>query len=368
VIVNHGVLCIEVDRTLLATILSLEIILDQLMALFGNSTTEQAPAGGLATGLSAMGLAPEVTSAPTSTPAAAPVMQGPAPQPVQYEQFSREFMSTASLDSFDGFRMEAGKTVTKNMQTSHSLFLGTQLRESGYLYTFGPTFHSNDGRTTMVGRVGLDGGVNARLIQKLGDSFDFKINVNSNLKDSQRNMSEIGLDYYGSNWACSNKLVYQGTCILNSSMSQEITKNLSLGGELTYVTANGVSIAGVGARYVLGNNYWSATLGRQPDFKNGPHMNTHSAKMQFLRRVSDRLNLGAELEVTSERESQMRMVYEYGFRHAKVQGMMDTTGKVSAFVSDFMGFGLSGSIDYMNNDYKFGFMMHVVPPPEQPQQ
>jgi mitochondrial import receptor subunit TOM40 len=64
----------------------------------------------------------------------------------------------------------------------------------------------------------------------------------------------------------------------------------------------------------------------------------------------------------------MRLVSEYAFRHARVQGMIDTSGKVSAFVSDFMGFGLSGSIDYMKNDYKFGFMMHVVPQPDQPQQ
>jgi mitochondrial import receptor subunit TOM40 len=310
-----------------------------------------------------MGLAPEVTG----TPAAAPV-QGPVPQPVQYEQFSREFMAVSGQDNFDGFRIEAGKNVTKNLQTSHSLFLGTQLREAGYLYQFGPTYHTTDGKTTVVGRVGLDGGVNARLIQKIGESVELKVNVNSNLQDSQRNMSEIGMDYYGSNWACSNKLVYQGTWILNSSISQEVTRNLSLGGELTYVTANGVSIAGVGARYVLNNNILSATLGRQPDFKNGPHMNTHSAKMQFLRRVSERLTLGSELEVTSERESQMRLVSEYAFRHARVQGMIDTSGKVSAFVSDFMGFGLSGSIDYMKNDYKFGFMMHVVPQPDQPQQ
>jgi mitochondrial import receptor subunit TOM40 len=342
------------------------------MAFFSseNKQEDSNPAvntGGLATGLSAMGLAPEVTGNPSTTAASAVPLQGPVPQPVQYEQFSREYMAMSGQDNFDGFRVEAGKQVTKNLQTSHSLFLGTQLREQGYLYQFGPTFHTNDGRTTLVGRVGLDGGVNARAIQKLTDNLEAKININSNLSDSQRNMTEIGLDYYGSHWACSNKLVYQGTWILNGSVAQEITKNLSLGGELTYVTANGVSIAGLGARYVSGQNILSATLGRQPDFKNGPHMNTHSAKMQFVRRVSDRLSLGTELEVTSEKESQLRLCSEYAFRHARVQGLVDTSGKVSAFVSDFMGFGLSGMIDYVRGDYKFGFMMHVVPQPEQQQ-
>jgi len=316
--------------------------------------------GGLVTGLSAMG----VTSNAGDAPVAAPV--SPAPPVVQYEAFSREFQALSGQDNFDGFRMEAGKSVTKNLQTSHSLFLGTQLRESGYLYQFGPTFQTPDGRTTLVGRLGIDGGVNARAIQKIANSFEAKININSNLKDSQRNMTELAVDYYGSHWAMSNKLVYQGTWILNSSLAQEVTKNLSLGGELTYVTANGVSIAGIGARYVQGQNIISASIGRQPDFKNGPHLNTHSAKVQFVRRVSERLTLGSELEVSDDTsESQLRLCSEYAFRHARVQGMIDTSGKVSAFVSDFMGFGLSGMIDYMRGDYKFGFMMHVVPPPEQ---
>ncbi len=315
--------------------------------------------GGLVTGLSAMGVTGTSSEGSAPMPAAPP-----APPVVQYEAFSREFQALSGQDNFDGFRMEAGKAVTKNLQTSHSLFLGTQLRESGYLYQFGPTFQTPDGRTTLVGRLGIDGGVNARAIQKIADSFEAKINVNSNLKDSQRNMTEFAIDYNGSNWAMSNKLVYQGTWILNTSLAQEITKNLSLGGELTYVTANGVSIAGIGARFVSGQNIVSASLGRQPDFKNGPHLNTHSTKLQYVRRVSDRLTLGSELEVSDE-ESQLRLCSEYAFRHARVQGMIDTSGKVSAFVSDFMGFGLSGMIDYMRGDYKFGFMMHVVPPPEQ---
>jgi mitochondrial import receptor subunit TOM40 len=315
--------------------------------------------GGLVTGLSAMGVAGNNSEA--QTPAATL-----APPVVQYEAFSREFQALSGQDNFDGFRMEAGKSVTKNLQTSHSLFLGTQLRESGYLYQFGPTFQTPDGRTTLVGRLGIDGGVNARAIQKIADSFEAKINVNSNLKDSQRNMTEIALDYNGSNWAMSNKLVYQGTWIFNTSLAQEITKNLSLGAEMTYVTANGVSIAGIGARFVQGQNIVSASIGRQPDFKNGPHLNTHSAKVQFVRRVSDRLTLGSEIEVSDDTsESQLKLCSEYAFRHARVQGMIDTSGKVSAFVSDFMGFGLSGMIDYIRNDYKFGFMMHVVPPPEQ---
>jgi len=78
-----------------------------------------------------------------------------------------------------------------------------------------------------------------------------------------------------------------------------------------------------------------------------------------------RLSLGTEFEYARPGdESAMRVGYEYTFRQARVQGLIDTAGKVSCFVSDFMGFGLSGMVDYVRGDYKFGFMMHIFPPQE----
>ncbi|EER16228.1 conserved hypothetical protein [Perkinsus marinus ATCC 50983] len=217
----------------------------------------------------------------------------------------------------------------------------------------------------MVGRLGMDGGVNARLMKKLFKGTDLKINANSNLHDPQRNMYEFTVDQQGDDWAASAKLAYQGTWISNVSFAQEVTNNLSLGGELTHVAVNGVSIGGLGARYVWGPNYLSFALGRQPDFKQGPQANVHSAKMQYVRKVSDRLAIGSEFEYSQpEHESQLRLGYEYTFRHARVQGLLDTCGKVSCFVQDFMGFGISGMVDFVKGDYRFGFMMHMVPQPE----
>mmetsp|Transcript_17729 Transcript_17729/g.17559 ORF Transcript_17729/g.17559 Transcript_17729/m.17559 type:complete len:100 (-) Transcript_17729:55-354(-) len=87
--------------------------------------------------------------------------------------------------------------------------------------------------------------------------------------------------------------------------------------------------------------------------------------MQYVRKVSDRLAIGSEFEYSQpEHESQLRLGYEYTFRHARVQGLLDTCGKVSCFVQDFMGFGISGMVDFVKGDYRFGFMMHMVPQPE----
>ena len=46
----------------------------------------------------------------------------------------------SSLENFDGFRIEAAKSVTKHLQTSHSLFLGTSMRENQYIYQASAAF------------------------------------------------------------------------------------------------------------------------------------------------------------------------------------------------------------------------------------
>ena len=43
---------------------------------------------------------------------------------------------------------------------------------------------------------------------------------------------------------------------------------------------------------------------------------------------------------------------------------LDSSGRVSCFVTDFMGFGFSGLVDFARGDYKFGFLFHIVPSDE----
>lgn len=82
--------------------------------------------------------------------------------PVQFEQYAKEYMQMTGQDLFDGFRLEAGKSVTPRLQASHSLFLGTGMRQEGYLYQFGPTFGLEDGSLLLMARYGNDGAMTAR--------------------------------------------------------------------------------------------------------------------------------------------------------------------------------------------------------------
>lgn len=77
--------------------------------------------------------------------------------------------------------------------------------------------------------------------------------------------------------------------------------------------------------------------------------------------------MGCEYELvqgTGEIDSAMRFGYEYMFKTSRVQGMLDTAGRISCMLQDMQtGFGMSGVIDYVRNDYKFGFSMQFAPAP-----
>ncbi|KAH8740422.1 mitochondrial import receptor subunit tom40 [Cryptosporidium ryanae] len=282
---------------------------------------------------------------------------------LQYENFSMETQNLFQMENYDGFRAEITKAITKTLQTSYSLMLGTS-NFRGYSYQFGPTFHSFDGRTIVLGRVNDEGIVSGRISHSINDNIDARVSVNSSLIDENKNISEVSLDYNGSKSSYSIKFAYQGMYLLNGSFSQLITNSLQLGGDLTLVTANNTSIMSVGLRFKRGKNVFFNQITRQPDFSSPLKMlsNVHSLKSTFFRKISERLSLATEFEMSIPvYESALRFGYEYLFKTARIQGVIDTSGKISLLCQDSKGFGVSGAIDYVKDDYKFGFMMQFTP-------
>jgi len=144
--------------------------------------------------------------------------------PVQFELFNREWQNMASQDNWDGFRIEAANQVTKQLQAAHTLLLGTQLRETGYIYQFGPAFQSEDQRTMLFARAGLDGFVNGRAIQKVGSSMEVKASTNLSLKELQRNVSDFSFEYNARDWTMGTKLAWQGAWFFGGAFSQDIAE------------------------------------------------------------------------------------------------------------------------------------------------
>lgn len=291
---------------------------------------------------------------------------------MQFEMFSREWQNVSQQDNWDGFRIEASNQVTKFMQAAHTLFLGTQLRECGYIYQFGPAFQSEDQTTVLVARAGLDGSVNGRAIQKVGGPsgrVEVKASSNSHLKDPQRNMHEGSVEFNGASTAAALKLAWQGAPLFSFAFAQKVLPSLAVGGDCTVVPVNGLTmISTMGLRYAVDKDVFAATVSRSPDQKSMGAGMQHELRMSFVRKLTERLSLGTEYKISpSDKESGLSMAYEYVFRQARVQGNLDTDGKVSCCVSDFTGFGFSGMIDYAKGDYKFGVVMHVLPQQEQQQ-
>ncbi|SOS77435.1 mitochondrial import receptor subunit TOM40, putative [Plasmodium sp. gorilla clade G1] len=293
-----------------------------------------------------------------------------APNALLFENLNKEYKFITTQDNFDGFRFEVDKNINKFLQSTHTLFLGTTLREVGYLYQFGANFTNLDNSLLMISRINIDGSVNGRFCKKINNNIDCKLNFNTYAKNDTRNMYEMSLEVNKPLYTYNFKSIWQGAWIFNTSYTQLLTKKLQAGVDLTYIASNCASIGSFGLRYNHKNNVLTMQIVRQPNFKSPEFMlnQTHLYKIQYAKKISDRLSLGTELEITPQtKESAMRLGWDYSFRHAKVQGSIDTSGKISVFTQDYSGFGVSGYIDYLNNDYKFGFMMHISPSQEQPQ-
>ncbi|SOV12584.1 mitochondrial import receptor subunit TOM40, putative [Plasmodium sp. gorilla clade G2] len=293
-----------------------------------------------------------------------------APNALLFENLNKEYKFITTQDNFDGFRFEVDKNVNKFLQSTHTLFLGTTLREVGYLYQFGANFTNSDNSLLMISRINIDGSVNGRFCKKINNNIDCKLNFNTYAKSDTRNMYEMSLEVNKPLYTYNFKSIWQGAWIFNTSYTQLLTKKLQAGVDLTYIASNCASIGSFGLRYNHKNNVLTMQIVRQPNFKSPEFMlnQTHLYKIQYAKKISDRLSLGTELEITPQtKESAMRLGWDYSFRHAKVQGSIDTSGKISVFTQDYSGFGVSGYIDYLNNDYKFGFMMHISPSQEQTQ-
>ncbi|KAF8819281.1 putative eukaryotic porin [Cardiosporidium cionae] len=312
---------------------------------------------------------PESVRADSSSAAmggAAPPSFNPS-DPLLFENFSREFQNISLQDSFDGFRVEGFKKVNNSLQASHSLILGSQMQKDGSFYQFGPIFSTEDGSLVMMSRASLDGVLNGRIMKQFSHGYDVRLNAISSLQDSNRNLAEFCLNKYGKDWTSSFKYSLQsGMSIFAGSFSQVLHPRFQIGGELMWIPMNGVSVGTIGARYLMGNNTVSGTLTRQPA-QSYPSMpaNTHLCRLQYVRKITERLSMGSELECSQDfSSSSLKLGWEYLFRHARVQGFVDSSGKISVFSQDSSGLGFSGTADYYNNDFKFGFMLHVVPPPE----
>eukprot|EP00918_Siedleckia_nematoides_P091999 GHVU01202029.1.p1 GENE.GHVU01202029.1~~GHVU01202029.1.p1 ORF type:complete len:441 (+),score=48.06 GHVU01202029.1:1122-2444(+) len=292
-------------------------------------------------------------SAPEKTDSSAPLVgedvaaldslaaTAPVTTPVFYDQFNREFANTSQIDVFDGFRLEASKRVAPGLLASHSLILGTSSSPDGAAYQFGPVYTSPDSKTTLMARCGLDGMVTCRWFQKFSELVSFKMSAQSAVGKEPLLVSEFSLEFHDAqSYASALRMSWQQRCwIFEGNYSKVLSPNLQAGFSLLAIPMNLVSILSGGFRYAAGRNVVSGTLTRQPDFdrKSVVDQSLHTAKVNYTRRLSDRLSFVTELEASDSLDSNLQVGYDYSFRQSRIQGMVDTKGQLSLLLQDASG-------------------------------
>ncbi|GBF92469.1 mitochondrial translocase [Raphidocelis subcapitata] len=274
------------------------------------------------------------------------------PQPVRYEEMQREINFALRPDLFEGMRFEITRPLNQNFFLTHSLFMGNAetphhdprglpLKASVGVYEFGANVIQD--RWFALGRLSSDGRMSGRFRREFSEWLVGKIQISTQQGQAQV-MADLGIK--GTDWNAEVKVGNPGFYGMN--YFQSITPNLSVGGELFYLTQQLKSGVGIAARHV-GEKHIAV----------GQIANTGVVNLQYMHRVTERINMVSDLMwQLNSREATAAIGYDCMLRQSRVQGRIDTNGIVSCFITERFGplnFLLSAELDHAAKNYKFGF-------------
>ncbi|KAH9606479.1 hypothetical protein KSS87_009433 [Heliosperma pusillum] len=279
------------------------------------------------------------------------------PCPIPYEEIHREAFMSLKPESFEGARFDYNKALTPKFFLSHSVTMGpmevpSQSPETIKIPTANYEFGANyiDPKLMLIGRISQEGRLSARLKYDLLEDLSIKAN---GLLTNERDMSHgMGiLDYKGSDYRA--QFQFGSGALLGANYIQNVTPNLSLGGEIFYAGEHRKSGVGYAARY--NNDKMVAT---------GQVASTGMVALSYVQKASEKISLATELMYNyMSRDVTASVGYDVILRQARVRGKIDSNGCVTTFLeerlSPGLGFLLSAELDHWKKDYKFGFGMNV---------
>mmetsp|Transcript_47072 Transcript_47072/g.106611 ORF Transcript_47072/g.106611 Transcript_47072/m.106611 type:complete len:240 (-) Transcript_47072:117-836(-) len=239
--------------------------------------------------------------------------------------------------------------------------------------------------------MGLDGSRMVRCVSKIGQASELMFVFNSERGSRGPPMTVVEFEgtATGSDWTASVKPGYQPSVpTLEASVSQMVTPGFHVGAKLLGLlppSNPGMmpppwGSATIMSRYTNGDHTVNVSYERGSDQENMKPVK-HSLKATYHHKATSvqnrpRLNLATEFEVSQTQgipasqggvSSSLRMGCEWFFFQARVQGLLDSTGKVKSTIQSNL-YGFSAEADLWNGDYKFGFMLQVMPQEPPPQQ
>ncbi|KAJ1926536.1 translocase of outer mitochondrial membrane [Tieghemiomyces parasiticus] len=254
---------------------------------------------------------------------------------------------------FEGARADLTKVLSPNFQVTHTLSLATGGAPSSYSFAAvyaGPEF-------LIHGTVDNDGMLQSRVHYSWTPSLLTKAQMLF-MNGQGQNMLQAEADYQGADYSINLKAVNpsptDNTGIYAANYLQSITKRLAVGAETVLEKppmGEERTRTALLARYDAGDSI--GTLQWQ---------GTDALHATYYQKVSDKVEVGAELQVSTESADRRGAIYsvgaKYEFRQAAFRGLIDSAGKVSAVLEEKMAPGFSflmtAEVDHMKGQNKVG--------------
>eukprot|EP01026_Neomeris_dumetosa_P081794 TRINITY_DN924_c0_g1_i1.p1 TRINITY_DN924_c0_g1~~TRINITY_DN924_c0_g1_i1.p1 ORF type:complete len:336 (-),score=44.69 TRINITY_DN924_c0_g1_i1:514-1521(-) len=279
------------------------------------------------------------------------------PQPIKFEELTRESSTILKPDTFEGFRFNFTKPLNPNFFLTHAFNIGSVempvmqkevIKTPVGTYELG-TAVAKEGFVA-TGRLYNDGKMVSRLKYDVNDWLSVRLQSQFGNEPANANMM-LDVDVQGKAWNGQMKLGSGEFIELN--YVQSVTDKLAIGGEVFYLGANQRSGFSLALRHSDNNHATAVQLAT-----------TGLLVASYSGRVNEQLALASELVYNwNAREATTQVGYDYLMRHCRLKGRVDSNGTICAFLEERMNmavsFILSGEVDYWRQNYKFGFGLTI---------
>lgn len=267
--------------------------------------------------------------------------------PGAYEEINQEATSILRPNLIEGLQFNFNAPMSESFALGSSIEMGAKDRPG--LFAFTANYYTN--RLVMISRTTpSDGRVNGRVFINHTPALTSKIIADVG-PEPDSSKGSWDLDYRGTD--CCSQLKIANGGIMAVSYLQSVTPWLALGGEGFHQTKSGFSAITMAAKYKHGSDTASLSAASF-----GPII------ASYVHRVNPKVAFASELFIDGRtRDSHLTLGYRFDLKSASVVGHIDSAGRIAATIEERINpaltLTLSGELDHMKEDYKFGFGVNI---------
>jgi len=276
-------------------------------------------------------------------------------------------------DVFDGCRIEYVIQQSPTLINTHCLWMGSRVIPGGGLYQGGVhLLPPEEGGVSGLTRIDHNGRLDAQLDIPVSPEFNTKLQLNmpigtlnpfgeadptAMMDPSQAAQMVVDMDFKGEDFSCNSKVVKANDGkppYVTLNFFQRVTGTLCLGVEGFYHSASQRSAVGFGGKWEEDDN--SVVVQLQPA--------GGSVTCDYMRKVSDRVNLATQLVLNYEQmEAQSAVAAEFILRTSKLTMKCDNAGKIGSLlelgIAPGAAFLLTADLDNGSGEHKVGYGLRI---------